>query len=389
MEDDNSCLDFNEIKKSKKKNIKNDEHIHDLDFSIRTREFKKIIQCIADNFNDLDKVTHDVILSYFIGVNDNGIVNLSEDDIKTVINEHLKVDKSLLESWNDIDEDNFEKKYLIAIQNKFTTILANAIKENFKIDEQFKKAFTIEINNFLMNFSNAIQPLLSQLNDAMVKLIKSIDIPDIDDVQKEKLEASYRRWGEYGWTLLPNSPIDFFNNVPSTQIEADKLALVYCTNDYILNLFEMFRKNVQISQDDLEESIYTFNHEKYKSCVMIIFSMLDSILIKLQRDEDRAGVKKYRPSGKKAVSNINNRIQNQDSEYKMGLFLWVNVISCLKKVFEEGNDFKIQQEVININFLDNGILERKVKRNDCIQVFILLHNMCELFSLFDLLDKEV
>ena len=392
-EDNKSNLDFNKMGDLKQKKIKIGTNFYDLNFSIRMREFEEIIQCISNDFNDFNEVTNDLLMSYFVGVDNIQEINLSDADIKNIIEENLKNDKLLYETWNKIDEENFKKKYLIAIQQKSTTIIAEALKEALQealqIDEKTKKAFMIGVTNFLENFADAMTSLLSQLNNTFANLIKSVDIPGIDDVQKKKLEVAYRKWGEYGWTFLPDGPIDFFENIPDTQMEADKLALNYCTDNNMCKLYKMLRSTERISQVDLEEAIYVYEHKKYKSCVLIIFSLIDGALIRLQKDEDRRGKNKYRPSGKIAINNISERIKNHENDYNISLFIWVNVISCLQKVFENGDDFKNQPEIINRNFLDHGMLERNVDKKDCLQMFILIFNMYELFELFDLFNKEV
>ncbi|MFR7616299.1 MAG: hypothetical protein ACLUZU_15630, partial [Faecalibacillus intestinalis] len=128
-EDNKSNLDFNKMGDLKQKKIKIGTNFYDLNFSIRMREFEEIIQCISNDFNDFNEVTNDLLMSYFVGVDNIQEINLSDADIKNIIEENLKNDKLLYETWNKIDEENFKKKYLIAIQQKSTTIIAEALKE--------------------------------------------------------------------------------------------------------------------------------------------------------------------------------------------------------------------------------------------------------------------
>ena len=51
------------------------------------------------------------------------------------------------------------------------------------------------------------------------------------------------------------------------------------------------------------------------------------------------------------------------------------------EVFEKGNDFRKQPEVLNRNFLDHGMLTRKVTRKDCVQLFLLYYNILELLDM--------
>jgi len=60
---------------------------------------------------------------------------------------------------------------------------------------------------------------------------------------------------------------------------------------------------------------------------------------------------------------------------------YTNLFACLKKVFESGKDFKNQPDVINRNFLDHGMMTNKVRKKDCIQLFLLYYNMLELLDM--------
>ena len=57
------------------------------------------------------------------------------------------------------------------------------------------------------------------------------------------------------------------------------------------------------------------------------------------------------------------------------------LFACLEKVFEGGKDFKNQPDVINRNFLDHGMMTKKVRKKDCIQLFLLYYNMLELLDM--------
>ena len=55
----------------------------------------------------------------------------------------------------------------------------------------------------------------------------------------------------------------------------------------------------------------------------------------------------------------------------------------MKTFFDHGNDFKIQPEVINRNFVTHGMLHRNVSRRDCIMLFLLLYNFTEHINSFN------
>lgn len=150
-------------------------------------------------------------------------------------------------------------------------------------------------------------------------------------------------------------------------------------------LFSRLCKTKGIKKSDLEEAIFDFRHKKYKSCSMITFSMIDSKLIRFQRDEDRNPKTMRRYSGKKAAEKLQKHIQDeQNIEQKFFLLLVCeNLFMCIQKVFEDGDDFKNQPAVINRNFIDHGMLTRGVVRKDCVQLFLLFYNLIEFLDIID------
>lgn len=112
---------------------------------------------------------------------------------------------------------------------------------------------------------------------------------------------------------------------------------------------------------------------------MILFALMDSKLIRLQKEEDK-NKRKNRPSGKQAANNIKKRLSSE-VEGTFNLVLeYINLFSCFDVVFKSGNDFKNQPKVINRNFLDHGMLTRGVKRMDCVQLFLLYYNFMKMLE---------
>ena len=91
---------------------------------------------------------------------------------------------------------------------------------------------------------------------------------------------------------------------------------------------------------------------------------------------------KRRNVGAKAVTMVKQRTKEDVNIeiFSINLF-YVNFFSCLEKMFENGNDFKKQPDIINRNFLDHGMLTRRAIRKDCIQLFLVYCNMLELLDL--------
>ena len=137
----------------------------------------------------------------------------------------------------------------------------------------------------------------------------------------------------------------------------------------------------KIQIQDYEEAIFNFKNKKYKSCAMILLSLIDAKLIRMQRKEDRN--KGRRSTGFSAIKNIEKRIDAEENiEKKLLLFLlYKNLFACLKEIFANGDDFKTQPILANRNFVYHGMLHRNVCKRDCIQLFLLYYNFLMFFEM--------
>ena len=126
-----------------------------------------------------------------------------------------------------------------------------------------------------------------------------------------------------------------------------------------------------------------YRTRQYKSCAMLLFSLLDAKLIRMQRKEDSDPKSKRRSSGTPAIRKIKKRVEEeQDINKKFFLLLsYTNLFACIETLFEDAKDFKKQPTLINRNFLQHGMLTRKVKKRDCIQLFLLYYNFLEFFEI--------
>lgn len=64
--------------------------------------------------------------------------------------------------------------------------------------------------------------------------------------------------------------------------EANALALRYCKDADMQDLFSEMRKEKKIKKSDLEEAIFCFENKKWKACILILFGLIDAKLIRLQ-----------------------------------------------------------------------------------------------------------
>ena len=233
--------------------------------------------------------------------------------------------------------------------------------------------------NIIGNFNAQIKPIFS-----------NITIPQVSDERKEELRVSYEAWGKFGWTIPPMAEVTVFNEVPATLQEANEYMAPYSSKATMAEFFEILYKMPNLSKKekkDLREAEFNFEHKNYKSCAMLIFSLLDAKLIRMQRKEDINHKTKRRDSGLQAAKHIKTRIENEhDINKKFFMLLsYTNLFACIGEFFAQGNDFKKQPKLANRNFIDHGMLHKNVRRRDCVQLFLLYYNFIEFF---DCLEKK-
>ena len=160
-------------------------------------------------------------------------------------------------------------------------------------------------------------------------------------------------------------------------MEADRIALLYCRKTDMQMLFSEL-EDICIRKRDIREAIYCYNVRQYKACALILFSIIDSRLIRLQgRKTEKYSV------GAGAIAKY-KKIVNQQTSDSGKLFLslsYANLFPCLFSVFEETDNFSKKTTVINRNYLDHGMSYKTVRKKDCVKLFLLLYNLLELIAI--------
>lgn len=336
---------------------------------------------------------------------------MKQDEIKEKIGMHTE-EENISEKESLVDE----KKLQYELQEIIPSHMESSIKiqESTKrmleplqpivqiqtnmglILETFRKAIAVpvptmdqiqEISNVL-NGAFSIKYDFSEFSEVAHKIteiisesIQKTKIPSISEERKKKYIETYRLWGSYGWTVNPCiNAKTMFVYVPSDKKNADNIALKQCSGKKMEDIFGTISETKRVKKADFEESVFDYKHKQYKSCALILFSLIDATLIRLQKKSDLGG--RRREVGLCAVNKAKKRTEaDTNTELLFMAVFYTNLFSCLEKVFEGGKDFKKQPNVINRNFLDHGMLTRKVTRKDCIQLFLLYYNMLELLDI--------
>ena len=220
-----------------------------------------------------------------------------------------------------------------------------------------------------------------RMSEIISESVQRIRIPALSEERKQELIEAHKLWGSYGWTMNPcENAKKIFEHMPSDKKSADIIALKQCSGQKMEQIFEIISETKRVKKADFEEAVFDYNHRQYKSCALILFSLVDAVLIRLQKKSDLKG--KRREVGLRAVSKAKTRTETDINVQMLFIAMfYTNLFACLEKVFEGGKDFKNQPDVINRNFLDHGMMTKKVRKKDCIQLFLLYYNMLELLDM--------
>ena len=147
-----------------------------------------------------------------------------------------------------VDNTSWKKAVtdIVRDNDKFTQSFSQIMKNyNWSIINDSVRVFSETYSEYLKDIAKTSSSLVSQFNDslksisdAIGNIVNDIHIPEISEKRKTQLMASYKHWGQYGWTVIPFAEMSFFNSVPETMKEANRKALSVCTKENMKSLFD-------------------------------------------------------------------------------------------------------------------------------------------------------
>lgn len=348
------------------------------------------ILCDADEQNAklaFAEFVHKRILDHGVPIPEVETIATQEDEqFQGLISALLEDDQILKECFDKRDESEpLCIRFVLAVKDSaeiWTKKLAETL-ERIVIPQIPQITIPPSIIENISNQLSQMADALSSITSSIYETWKPISIPTISKERKEEIVRAQIQWGKYGWTQPPASPVNLFYSAPNDIQDAAKEAGEFCKSRDMERLFSKLSHMRYVKNSDLEEAVFDYKNRKYKSCAFILFGLIDARLIRLQRDKDRNKRSGRRSSGAAAARNLFHKIESEHDLSGMFFFLFQfqNVNACLQKVFEDGSDFKTQPVVINRNFLDHGMLHRRVTKRDCIQLFLLYYNLLELLAI--------
>jgi len=287
--------------------------------------------------------------------------------------------RELMANFSTVDVETYQPQ-LTEMFNSIGQMVARACEPALAISKQFADVVQ-RINHFTKSTKHSIAPVLESIAKMQESTLRELRkaAKAWNEIDWNVLEVSYRKWGEYGWTLIAHSPLSFFANLPDSQIDADKKALQYFKKNEIKLFFSDLQK-MQVNIKDLESAIFCFSNKQYKACAMLLCTMIEAPLIKIQPTGQ-----KRRKVGRGAVKRFKDKtVVTMSLENSQFLYLHTaNVLSFLNMLFEDADDFKKEPMHLNRNFIGHGMAKRNVRRKDCIKLFLGLYNTMLLLEFND------
>lgn len=265
-------------------------------------------------------------------------------------------------------EERFQSaysQYVDQIMKEFSAAIAKAKKQLEDTASNMTRA--------LAQMSESLSPLFTAFQENLIDILAKITVPTYTDADKRRLMNHYIQWGALGWTTIPIAPYRLFRDGPSHFDDPHKALLAYCTPSAMESLFQSLR-NQRMNHQDLNSAIFNYQQKHYKACAMLLFSLIDAKLIRDQPKQSNRLV------GARAVKKWKEKIGIQTEQFLFTNLSYLNLTACLDALFAKSDNFQQEPATINRNFLAHGMNTRPVRKRDCIQLFLALHNLLSFYE---------
>jgi len=285
-----------------------------------------------------------------------------------------KIDNSISDLSDKLSQENIDP--LIAMQERISKITEN-IAKSFEVAQVVADIISPILEGLgkaiikTSEIANAMQPMLDimeQLSGKIAETIANFQLPTFTAEERQRILESHQLWGTFGWTWLPSASIGFYHKPPLDIHDANTKAKRLCSDEEMEKIFQNLRI-YRLRKDDLESAIFCFQNRQYKPCALLLFGLIEAKLIRKQ-------TKEWRAVGIGAVKALKTQVEASDEmEMFYTMLCYANLFACLETIFAKANNFKNEPVVINRNFLDHGMSNRRVRKRDCIQLFLVLQNL--------------
>lgn len=192
---------------------------------------------------------------------------------------------------------------------------------------------------------------------------------------KPEYLASYKTWGDYGWTISPKTGKKFFLEKAESLHSADETMRQFCSIENIIEINNILCSH-GVNSNDLEIAKTCCENHRYKPCAMLLFSMIDGYLI----DQKIFGVgKDGNQFLKTGLSTVLVLKENDDKVFTDDDFLcmlqYKLIIHGLMSLFKQCTNFENEPSVINRNFVMHGKSTKTITDTDCYKLWSALYSL--------------
>lgn len=259
------------------------------------------------------------------------------------------------------------------------------MKLSTKVDECSKNISFKDIKEELSKAVTLIGIKLAEIHqaydfDEIVTLIGN-SLDNLSDVIinigcDAKYVTSYKKWGDYGWTISPQVDKKFFITLPTSLQDADETMRRFCNIKNIKEIIEILSAH-GVNSTDLEIAQYCFEKGQYKPCAMMLFSMIDCHLIDEKVFGEGKDGKPYLKTGFGVIAELKEHSEKIFSEDDfLCLLQYKLIIHSLMSLFDSKNkNFEKEPIVINRNYLMHGKSTKTITDIDCYKLWSALYSL--------------
>lgn len=215
--------------------------------------------------------------------------------------------------------------------------------------------------------------LMNRCVDFVINVINSVkDNLILTDENKIKYRSKAVAWAKFNLCLPFNASLVEIVNTKLDEDNINKLIDKYTNDKEVKKIKDKLLSISFINNSDVKEMLFLFNNKKYKSCIMMLFSFVDAIILNLQDD-----INHKKLPGK--IEHIN--MINKEIEITFAYFEYCVLCEILKTIYASAENFKKDNaNKLNRNYILHGVSTRVIDKYDCLKLMFLVVGVYDYFS---------
>lgn len=297
--------------------------------------------------------------------------------ISTALEDTFACSKAPFESvmGNVLSAANTVSRMLSERSNAMTQFAEQIESQSESMNRMVQSAASVLSDVWVPNI-NSIVSLTEQFSSSISHVFEQLieGFPSFD--WQGKGEAIVR-WGKHGWVIYPAMYMNVILDVPDSRIEADKIMRSCLTTGYMHDVRNRLTKAVR-RKSDLKEALWLFDQRHYKPCAMVLCSMIEGELFNRAKKN-----RKGRRSAKEPIDRLQKLCSAEGVNACVSAYIALGTCESYGHFFANGKDFKRDIEGdLNRNFLQHGMMYKRVTRTVCVKLLLLLDGIVEACSVY-------